>query len=446
MQKLFVQSLKGALLLLFLWQSSYAGLPGSVGNQALPSLAPMLEKVMPAVVNISSNARSQLADNPLLNDPFFRRFFKLPEQKQHKKHKKQSRGSGVIIDARKGYVLTNFHVIEKSDDVSVTLLNGRELKAKLIGVDPETDVALLKVPTGNLQALRLGDSERLRVGDFVVAIGNPFGLGQTVTSGIVSALGRSGLGIEGYEDFIQTDASINPGNSGGALVDLKGRLIGINTAILAPGGGNVGIGFAIPINMVKKVVEHLVKFGEVRRGVLGVQIQDLTYDLIKAFGLKPNQKGALIVKIEPRSAAERAGLRSRDIITAVNGKSIESSSDLRNHIGLSHIGERVRITLIRKGRTRHLYAVVADNKVEGSNISWHLKGTTLKEASEGIKVYKVIRGSKAWNLGFRKSDIIVGFNRRELKDLNDLTNRFRRKTARSIQVKRKGDLVSIWLQ
>lgn len=443
MQKLVVQSLKAALLLLFFWQSSYAELPLSVGSQALPSLAPMLEKVMPAVVNISASARSSLADNPLLNDPFFRRFFKLPEQKRQKK---QSRGSGVIINARKGYVLTNHHVIEKADKISVTLLNGRELKAKLIGVDPETDVALLKVPTGNLQALRFGNSERLRIGDFVVAIGNPFGLGQTVTSGIVSALGRSGLGIEGYEDFIQTDASINPGNSGGALVDLRGRLIGINTAILAPGGGNVGIGFAIPINMVKKVVEHLVKFGEVRRGVLGVQIQDLTYDLIRAFGLKPNQKGALVVKVEPGSAAEKAGLRSRDIIIAVNGKNIESSSDLRNHIGLSYIGERVRITLIRKGRTRNLYAVVADNKVEGGNISQYLKGATLKEGSQGIKIYKVIRGSNAWNLGIRKGDIIIGINRRELIDLNDLKNRFKRKIIRSIQLKRKGELLSIWLQ
>jgi len=442
MQKRFFQSLGAALLLLFLWQSCYSGLPRSVGNQELPSLAPMLENVMPAVVNISASARSSLADSPLLNDPFFRRFFKIPEQQQ----KKQSRGSGVIIDARKGYVLTNFHVIEKADDVSITLLNGRELQAKLIGVDSETDVALLQVPTGDLQALRLGDSERLRVGDFVVAIGNPFGLGQTVTSGIVSALGRSGLGIEGYEDFIQTDASINPGNSGGALVDLRGRLIGINTAILAPGGGNVGIGFAIPINMVKKVIEHLVKFGEVRRGVLGVQIQDLTYDLKKALGLKPNQKGALIVKVQPGSAAEKVGLRSRDIITAVNSKSIKSSSELRNYIGLSYIGERVRLTLIRKGRTRSLYVVVADNKVEGGNLSRHLKGTTLKEGSEGIQVYKVIRGSNAWNLGLRKSDIIVGFNRRELQDLNDLTSRFRRKIARSIQVKRNGQLVSIWLQ
>ncbi len=444
MQKRF--SFGGILLLLFFWQFSqfsYADLPRSVGSQALPSLAPMLTKVMPAVVNISASARSSLADSPLLNDPFFRRFFKFPKQKRQKK---QSRGSGVIIDARKGYVITNNHVIEKADKISVTLLNGRELIARLIGVDPETDIALLKVPTGNLQALRLGDSDRLRVGDFVVAIGNPFGLGQTVTSGIVSALGRSGLGIEGYEDFIQTDASINPGNSGGALVDLNGKLIGINTAILAPGGGNVGIGFAIPINMVKKVVEHLVKYGEVRRGVLGVQIQDLTYDLIKAFGLKPNQKGALVVKVEPGSAAERAGLRRSDIIIAVNGKSIESSSDLRNHIGLSYIGERVRITLIRNGRIRNLYAVVADNRVQGSKISRYLNGATLKETSKGIKVYKVIRGSNAWNLGLRKGDIIVGFNRRELNDLNDLANRFKHQRARSIQLKRGDELVSIWLQ
>lgn len=256
-------------LLLALWVHSVsAALPEQVNDQPLPTLAPMVKQVTPAVVNISTRSQIRLQQNPLFNDPFFRHFF--GQQPQQPQNRTQSLGSGVVIDAQKGLVITNHHVIDRADEITVTLRDGRELQATLLGSDPEADVALLEVPAVGLSDLPLANSDSLQVGDFVVAIGNPFGLGQTVTSGIVSAIGRSGLGIEGYEDFIQTDASINPGNSGGALVNLRGELVGMNTAILAPGGGgNVGIGFAIPSNMLQQIVDHLLLHGEVRRGVLG---------------------------------------------------------------------------------------------------------------------------------------------------------------------------------
>ena len=285
------------LPILFLGMCSFsagATLPTQADVLPLPSLAPMLENSMPAVVNISTTTNIRQKDNPLLNDPVFRRYFKAPKQRQQQKN---SLGSGVIIDKNEGYILTNNHVIDKADKITVTLSDGRQLNAKLLGTDPEADVAVIQIPADNLTALKVADSSQLRVGDFVVAIGNPFGLGQTVTSGIVSALGRSGLGIEGYEDFIQTDASINPGTSGGALVYLRGEFVGMNTAILAPSGGNVGIGFAIPSNMAIRLMESLVQHGEVRRGLLGVTTQDLTPELINAFALK-NQHGALVRKLK----------------------------------------------------------------------------------------------------------------------------------------------------
>lgn len=279
-RSLLGRSLLGLLLALWVHSVS-AALPEQVNGQPLPTLAPMVKQVTPAVVNISTRSQIRLQQNPLFNDPFFRHFF--GQQPQRPQNRTQSLGSGVVIDAQKGLVITNHHVIDRADEITVTLRDGRELQATLLGSDPEADVALLEVPAVGLSDLPLANSDSLQVGDFVVAIGNPFGLGQTVTSGIVSAMGRSGLGIEGYEDFIQTDASINPGNSGGALVNLRGELVGMNTAILAPGGGgNVGIGFAIPSNMLKQIVDHLLLHGEVRRGVLGVVTQDLTPDLAQA--------------------------------------------------------------------------------------------------------------------------------------------------------------------
>ena len=431
------------LLILLMGQPTFAQLPASIGGQALPSLAPMLEKVLPAVVNISSSTRTRVK-SPLFNDPIFRRFFGAPEQQPEK----QSRGSGVIINARKGYVVTNHHVIEDAYEVSITLRDGRQIKAEVIGTDSETDVALLKIPPQGLTGLSLANSDQLRVGDFVVAIGNPFGLGQTVTSGIVSALGRTGLGIEGYEDFIQTDASINPGNSGGALVNLRGELVGINTAIFAPSGGNVGIGFAIPSNMMHQVIQHLIQFGEVRRGQLGVHIQDLTPDLAAAFGLGSNNNGAVVVKVEPGSPAQKAGLASGDIITAINEKAVKSASDLRNRIGLLRIGERVKITLMRKGYTRHLYATIADTNIEGGKLSVYLKGASLKDNTQGgVQISRLERGSNAEKVGLLKGDIIIGLNRQvEVKDLAELTQYFRRYKPHSIQVRCQDETWSIRLK
>jgi serine protease Do/serine protease DegQ len=336
-------------------------------DQPLPSLAPMLEAVTPAVVNISTEGRIVMRRNPLLNDPFFRRFFDIPEQPRERRT--QNLGSGVIVDAEQGYVITNHHVIKRADTITVTLRDGRQLKANVIGSDPETDVAVVRIAARNLTPLSLADSGQLRVGDYVVAIGNPFGLGQTVTSGIVSALGRNTLGIHGYEDFIQTDASINPGNSGGALVNLRGELVGINTAIFAPTGGNVGIGFAIPSNMVKQLMEQLVEYGEVRRGRLGVSVQDLTPALARAFGIQ-NDRGAVIAQISPNSAAQRAGLQTGDVVLAVDGKAIRNANQLRNAIGLLTVGEQVTLTILRDGKTRNIKVRIGAIEVSALSLLW----------------------------------------------------------------------------
>jgi Do/DeqQ family serine protease len=314
----------------------------------IPTLAPLLREVTPAVVNIAVKGHVT-EDNPLLRDPLFRRFFDIPEGPIQREVR--AAGSGVIVDARAGYVITNNHVIENADDIVVTLKDKRQVEAKLIGTDPGTDIAVLQIEADDLVAVPIGDSDVLEVGDFVIAIGNPFGLGQTVTSGIVSALGRTGLGIERYENFIQTDASINPGNSGGALIDLRGELIGINTAIVGPTGGNVGIGFAVPINMAKGVMEQLVAHGEVQRGRLGVQVQDLTPDIAEALRLEANG-GAVVGRVEAGSPARRAGLQPGDVILAIDGVAVESSSDLRNRIGLTPIGETIRLTILRDGAER----------------------------------------------------------------------------------------------
>ena len=329
-----------------------APIPAELGGTPVPSLAPMLAKVTPGVVNIAVKGKVR-EENPLLQDPFFRRFFNLPQRQQPEERETQSTGSGVIVDAANGYVLTNGHVVENATRIEVTTKENRRFTAKLVGRDAETDVAVLQIPTENLTAVPVGDSDRLQVGDFVLAVGNPFGLGQTVTSGIVSALGRSGLGIEGYEDFIQTDASINPGNSGGPLVNLQGQVVGINTAILAPGGGNIGIGFAVPINMVRRVMEQLTRYGEVKRGRIGVAIQDLTPDLARAMSTQ-HTTGAVIARVETGSPAERAGLKSGDLVVAANGVPIRSGTQLRNMIGLSRIGEQVDLTVDRKGPTAAL--------------------------------------------------------------------------------------------
>jgi serine protease Do/serine protease DegQ len=418
-----------AVVLLSISPALPAALPAAVGDQALPTLAPMIERVTPAVVNIATESRVARSYSPLLDDPFFRRFFDIPAQPRERLV--QSLGSGVIVDSRQGYVVTNHHVIDKADTITVILRDGRRLQAKVIGSDSETDVAVIQVADGNLTALPLANSDALRVGDFVVAIGNPFGLGQTVTSGIVSALGRTGLGIQGYEDFIQTDAPINVGNSGGALVNLRGELVGINTAILAPGGGSVGIGFAIPSNMVRRLMDQLVRFGEVQRGQLGVIIQDLTADLAQAFGIRQNE-GALIAQVVPESAAARAGLRAGDVVLAVNQKPIRSAGELRNDIGLLRVGESVSLDVLRDGRRLTINATIGkftSSQAPGRDISPRLAGAELQDIGpdsplfgriEGVLVARVERGSPAARAGLRGNDVITSANRQPVDNAETL--------------------------
>lgn len=388
------------------------------------SLAPMLERAMPAVVNISTTKNIEIMDNPLLRDPFFRHFFQIPNQPMRRQQ--NSLGSGVIIDSTDGYVLTNNHVIDKADEIMVTLNDGRQLKAELVGTDPEADVAVIRVPPENLTELPIADSDKLKVGDFVVAIGNPFGLGQTVTSGIVSALGRAGLGIEGYENFIQTDASINPGNSGGALVNLKGELIGINTAILAPSGGNVGIGFAIPSNMVMNIKESLVKHGEVRRGLLGVTTQDINSELAKAFNLS-STRGVVVSQVHANSPAARAGLEPGDIIVSANGKTIKNSYEVRNIVGLMQIGDKVDLEILRGNERKTITAIIGKPQrvtVDGQTLHRGLKGAVLGATSrdqvEGVLVEKVEPKSSAAHYGLNAGDVIVSANRYRVRSLDEL--------------------------
>lgn len=418
--------LGGMLILLVSAASVWARLPGEVNGDSLPSLAPMVEMVTPAVVNIATEGSVQVRQNPLLNDPFFKRFFNIPEQPRERKT--QSLGTGVIIDAERGLVVTNNHVIANAHQITVKLRDGRKLQAELVGTDPETDVAVIRIHAKNLTAVKMTDSDELRVGDFVVAIGNPFGLGQTVTSGIVSALGRTGLGIEGYEDFIQTDASINPGNSGGALVNLRGELVGINTAIFSQSGGNVGIGFAIPINMVNMVTEQLVAHGEIHRGIIGAQTQDLDPDLADAFGIK-QRTGAVVVDIVPESPAQKAGLKPGDVIIDVNGKKVRSSSDVRTRIGLLRVGEKVNFRVVRDSKKLNLVAIVADSREVASTSELknpRLAGATFGDIPEnapaygrlmGVVLFEVERGSPLWAAGLRDGDIITSVNQLAVEDL-----------------------------
>jgi serine protease Do/serine protease DegQ len=432
MKSLIRQTITCASIMLLLgpMQSNGAGLPLALGGETLPSLAPMLEDVLPSVVNISTEGRVSAGSSPFQSDPFFERFFNMMPDSQPRQRRTQSLGSGVIIDSESGYVVTNHHVIENADQIRVRLDDGRSFEAKVVGADPEADVAVIQIPAQGLKAINIGDSDSLRVGDFVVAIGNPFGLSQTATSGIVSALGRSGLGIEGYEDFIQTDASINQGNSGGALVNLRGELIGVNTAILARGGGNVGIGFAIPVNMVVSLTAQIIEFGEVRRGRLGVHIQDLTPELAQAFGVEAGS-GALISKVIPDSAAKAADLREGDVITMVNGRAIKGATELRNVIGLARADEEIELTYIRDRKSFNkkirIRAVVAESG-RGIQISESFEGARLEDVDDsssqngqpGIRVVEVASGSAAWQAGLRSGDIILSVNRQWVFSLEDL--------------------------
>jgi len=420
-------------------------------GKALPSLSSMLKKVNPAVVNISTFATQQAVNNPLLNDPFFRHFFQTPNQQQQQQRKyrpkkrQQSAGSGVIVDKENGIVITNHHVINNADEVHVALIDGRSFLAEVIGHDSELDIAVLKIKAKNLQQVHLADSDQLEVGDFAVAIGNPFGLGQTVTTGIVSALGRTGLGIEGYENFIQTDASINPGNSGGALVNLNGHLIGINTAIIAPAGGNVGIGFAIPINMVKSSMGQILKHGEVKRGKIGVMIQDITPELSKAFDLKNGQRGVLLSSIVPNSSAENAGLKQGDIVISINGKKTTSTGKLRTQVAMKAIGEEITVGVIRDGNYKEFEVEVSQSNLE-KKISQRyklLEGVQLEKNidGKGVMIVGLTRNSIAAYSGLRRGDIIVGANKKRVVDINDLNQALKQaKNKVLLHINRNGRL------
>lgn len=403
-----------------------AALPITVDGEQLPSLAPMLEKVTPAVVSIAVEGTQ--VQHQRIPEQF--RFFFGPdfptEQLQERPFK--ALGSGVIINADKGYVVTNYHVINGADKIRVKLHDGREYDAELVGGDKMTDIALVKLEKAkNLTQIKIADSDQLRVGDFSVAIGNPFGLGQTVTSGIISALGRSGLNIENFENFIQTDAAINSGNSGGALVNLNGELVGINTAILGPSGGNVGIGFAIPSNMMKNLTDQILEFGEVKRGMLGVQGGEVTSELAEALGYE-SSKGAFVSQVVPDSAADKAGLKAGDIIVSINGKNISTFAELRAKVATLGAGKKVSIGVVRDGDKKTFDVTLgaqtenitkADNLHEGLSGA-QLANTTSSDAIQGVKVTDVKKGSTAESYQLKEGDIIVGVNRQRVKNLAEL--------------------------
>ena len=424
---------------------------------ALPSLAPMLKRTTPAVVNIATSGTVRVQSNPLFNDPFFRHFFEQPSQPQHRKT--QSLGSGVIVNAEKGYILTNNHVIDQADEIKVTLRTGETYTAKLIGTDPDSDVAVIQIKAKKLTALPMANTENLQVGDFAIAIGNPFGLGQTVTSGIISAIERSGLGIEGYENFIQTDASINPGNSGGALVNLRGELIGINTAIFSKSGGSQGIGFAIPANMANDIMQQLIKNGEVRRGRLGAQAQDLTPQLAEAFNI-PFRRGAVVSHVEKKSPADRAGLKPGDIVTDINGKSVRNADMLRNHMGLLRIGQSVSMKVLRDNKIVLLKATVVEldntkESIQGKKLHAHLNGTQLQNIQpnsnlygriEGVIISDVEAGSPAASTGLRRGDIITSANRKNIKNITELQTAIANNKSLLINIRRGNGSLFLFLQ
>ncbi|MEZ5596456.1 MAG: Do family serine endopeptidase [Pseudomonadales bacterium] len=425
-----------------------AALPLAVEDGTrLPSLAPMLERVNPAVVNIATYATVQLR-NPLLDDPIFRRFFGVPRNAPTTR-RTQSAGSGVVVDAAAGYIVTNNHVIDGADEISVGLADGRTLSATLIGRDAQVDLAVVKVDPASLREIAFADSSQLRVGDFVVAIGNPFGLNQTVTSGIVSALGRSGLGIEGYEDFIQTDAPINPGNSGGALVDLAGRLVGINTAIFAPSGGNVGIGFVIPANMVKAVLNQLVNHGEVQRGYIGLNVQSLTPELAEAFGASGTE-GAVVVQVDPDSPAAEAGLQPGDVVIEMAGRRIEKLGDYRSQEAIVFAGDKLVLAFTRGGkplrRTLKLDSFDVE-QIAGVRLNARLRGVQLQnfrnpddpDKSVGVLVGEVVERTPAAMAGIRKGDIIVAVNQSGVHDIEEMREAVRNsESALRLRIYRDG--------
>jgi Do/DeqQ family serine protease len=401
--------------------SAAATLPAQVDGQPMPSLAPIVQRVAPAVVNIGVKGTVAAPQHPFFDDPNFRRFFGMPPGSAPREREFRSAGSGVIVNAKEGYIVTNAHVVENAKEITVTLVDDRELQADVVGADKGSDVAIIKIKDGKLPAeIQLADSAQVQVGDFVLAVGNPFGLQHTVTSGIVSALGRSGINPEGYENFIQTDAAINPGNSGGALVNLRGQLVGINSAILSQSGGNMGIGFAIPSNMVKSVMDQLIEFGEVKRGVLGVTILSLDSDYRKSLGLAEDVQGALVSQVMEGSAAEKAGIAAGDVITSVDGKPVKSAGELRNLIGMARVGDKVNLGILHEGKPRTVTAVIGKQTelaAEAGDLHPSLAGADFADAPPeeisggGVLVRSVAPGSPAASIGLRSGDVIIGIDR-----------------------------------
>ena len=433
MQKLMKKSLLSSLVLglsvLAMPAVSQATLPTAVDGQTLPSLAPMLEKVRPAVVSIAVEGKKE-TKSARANVPDEFEFFFGPDMFGDRGGSRPFRGegSGVIINAEKGYVVTNNHVIDSAEKITVKLEDGREFKAKLIGSDPLSDVALIQIEKPqDLTEIKIADSDKLRVGDFTVAIGNPFGLGQTVTSGIVSALGRStGHSDEGYESYIQTDAAVNRGNSGGPLINLNGELIGINTAIISPSGGNAGIAFAIPSNMANNLVQQIIEFGEVKRGLLGIKGGELNADLAKAFNVNA-QQGAFISEVMNDSAAAKAGLKAGDVIVGLNGQKIRSFAELRAKVATTGAGKEIELTYLRDGKENKAKVTLQSDeqtKTTANSLLPALKGAEFSNYNEknikGVEISKVGKGSVAEQRGFRKGDVIVGVNRKAVENIGDL--------------------------
>jgi len=428
----------------------------------------MIRRVSPSVVSIGiqGTVREQGPRNPLLEDPFFRRFFNVPPDAGARERPFQSAGSGVVVDAKQGYIITNAHVVENARDITVTLSDQREFAAKLIGSDPQTDIAVIQIKADGLSQIGFGDSDALEPGDYVAAIGNPFGLQQSVSYGIVSALGRSGMNPDGFESLIQTDASINPGNSGGALVNLRGELVGINNMILSRSGGNIGIGFAIPVNMARSVMDQLIKFGSVKRGQLGVTIAPVTPDIAQALGIASNG-GALITQVAKESAAARAGLQAGDVVTSLNGRKVKSAAELRNAIGLLRVGDKVQIALLREGKSRNVTAEIADPAAATTAAASNepgslpegaqhrgLEGAQLEDAPDnggGVVVRNVAPNSRAANAGLRQDDVIVAANGVRIANTAALSAAWRAAAARGgntlvLQVRRSGDITILVLR
>lgn len=420
-----------ALLALACIGTASAALPQIVKGEPVTSLAPLVEEVSPAVVNI--RVSQTVTRRNSFGDDSFRRFFGLPDGGAGGSQEVASAGSGVIVDAERGYILTNHHVVGDADAIQISLFDGTVLDAEIVGSDPATDIAVIKVDADGLTDMPIGDSTNARVGDFVLAIGNPFGLGHTVTSGIISALGRSGISRDGYEDFIQTDASINPGNSGGALVNMNGELIGINSAIISRSGGNVGIGFAVPTEIAGSIMRQILDFGEIRRGLLGVNIQTIDAEAAEALG-NDIDSGALITGIQSDSAAEIAGLNVGDIIVEVNEKKVDGAGELRNRIGLLRSGEEINIKYLRDNEVFTTQAELGQARsqmVLGEELHPGLAGSTFAASSttgdEGIEIAEVQEGTPAAQRGLRTGDLITHVNRvrvRSLEDLREIASRY----------------------